>query len=181
VAFLTTGSAVEPSTLRYEKLSSNLTSATFDCTEADGTDPLGLQDFITREAMKYQDERLGVTYVWFQDTRPAGFLTVSMTSLPIAQLEAPEMVAKVQVPYPALLLGRLAVDKRCRRQSIGTFLCQWAIGLARDLSTRVGCRYVALHTLSEKTNFYTQDPLNFVESSFKRPDGKRLLYRRIAD
>lgn len=92
-----------------------------------------------------------------------------------------EKLPEIKVPYPALLLGRLAVDKNCRDKGIGTFLCQWVIGLARELATRVGCRYVALHTLPQKISFYTRDPLNFVVSSLKRSDAKLLLYRRVVD
>jgi hypothetical protein len=109
------------------------------------------------------------------------FLTVSMTSLTIMELEPTEKVPKAFMPYPSLLLGRLAVDKRCQHSRIGTQLCLWTIGLARELSTRVGCRYVALHTLPNKVDFYTRPPLNFIKSSYERSDGKRLLYRRIVD
>lgn len=178
--FLQSTPRVDPSSLRLEKLTSNLNSTIFDCTE-DENDPYGLQDFITSEALKYQTERLGVTYLVFQKADPVAFLTVSMTHLALNQLESPEEVPNVRTPYPALLLGRLAVHKDRRNEQIGTFLCQWVIGLARELSARVGCRYVALHTLPERVKFYTRDPLNFVVSSFKRADGKALLYRRITD
>ena len=134
----------------------------------DGTDPHGLQEFITNEALKYQTERLGVTYLVFQDSAPVAFLTVSMSCLKISELDAEEQVSEVKVPYPALLLGRLAVEKKHRHKDIGTFLCQWVIGLARDISGRVGCRYVALHTLPKTLDFYTRAPLNFVVSSLQR-------------
>jgi GNAT superfamily N-acetyltransferase len=123
----------EPPNLRFEKLTSNLSSSTFDCTEEDGTDPHGLQDFIANEPLKYQTERLGVTYLVFQDSDPVAFLTVSMTCLKISELDNEEQVPEVRVPYPALLLGRLAVEKNHRHNDIGTFLCQWVIGLARAL------------------------------------------------
>jgi len=181
VSLLVSTSRVEPPSLRFEKLSSNLNSSSFDCTEADGSDPHGLQVFITDEALKYQTERLGVTYLVFQDSAPVAFLTVSMTCLRIAELGHLEKVPEIKVPYPALLLGRLAVEKNCRGKGIGMFLCQWVIGLARELSTRVGCRYVALHTLPQNVGFYTRHPLSFVVSSLKKSDGKLLLYRRVVD
>ncbi len=170
---------VDSSNLRFEKLASNLNSATFDCTEKDGSDPFGLQVFITSEALNYQTERLGVTYLLFQEADPLAFLTVSMTNLLFTELDPPETVSNVRTPYPALLLGRIAVNKNSQTGGIGTFMCLWVIGLARELSARVGCRYVALHTLPYRVGFYTRNPLNFVVSSFKRSDEKLLLYRRI--
>jgi len=173
---------VDPTKLQFLKLSSISRLEGFDCTEADGTDPLGLQEFIQREALVYQSERIGVTYLVLHGKDVVAFITVSMNCLSVDELEKPEKIAEVSSRrYPALLLGRLGVDKRFRDQNVGTYLCLWVIGLARRISQFVGCRYVALHTLPEKTGFYTRGPLDFVESSLERPDKKKLLYRRIVD
>jgi GNAT superfamily N-acetyltransferase len=167
--------------LQFRKLSPESDTSSLDCTDEDGTDPFGLQVFVTQEAFTYQAEKLGVTYLAFYEERLVGFVTVSMTCLKIEEVEEEEKVGEIRVPYPALLLGRLAVDKGLRRKGIGTSLCEFAIGLAVDISERVGCRYVALHTLPNRVSFYTQEPLSFVESSLERRDNKKLLYRRIAD
>jgi len=103
------------------------------------------------------------------------------SSLSIADLGEDEEVRGVRVPYPALLLGRLAVDKRLRGKGIGASLCRFAVGLAVEVSNTIGCRYVALHTLPDRVSFYTKEPLNFVESSLERPDKKKLLYLRVVD
>lgn len=172
---------VDLSKLRFEKLSRESNTNELDCTDQDGADPFGLQVFIRDEALTYQEERLGVTYLVFHDSDLVGFVTVSMTCLSLADLREGEKVEGVRVPYPALLLGRLAVDKRLRGKGIGTLLCKFAIGLAVEISNTIGCRYVALHTLPDRAGFYTQEPLNFVESSLERPDRKKLLYRRITE
>lgn len=172
---------VDLSKLRFEKLSRESDTTALDCTDEDGSDPFGLQVFIRDEALTYQAEKLGVTYLVFQDSDLVGFVTVSMTCLSIADLGEDEKVKGVRVPYPALLLGRLAVDKRLRGKGIGASLCRFAIGLAVEVSNTIGCRYVALHTLPNRVSFYTKEPLNFVESSLERPDKKKLLYLRVVD
>jgi len=148
-----------------------------DCTEADGTDPLGLQEFIEGEALKYQEESLGVTYLLLHGQDSIAFMTVSMACFEVEELGNLEQVDGVRVPHPALLLGRLAVDKEFRSKGIGTSLCKYAVGLATVMSDLVGCRYVALHTTQAKASFYTQDPLNFVVCSQQK--GKLLLCRKI--
>lgn len=171
---------VDLARLHFVKLAPSFNLGGFDCTEPDGTDPLGLQEFIQKEALLYQSERIGVTYLILHAKDLVAFITVSMNCSSVDELEKPERVARVSSKrYPALLLGRLGVDKNFRDQKIGTYLCLWVIGLARRISQYVGCRYVALHTLPEKASFYTREPLNFVESSLERRDKKKLLYRRI--
>jgi GNAT superfamily N-acetyltransferase len=182
VLFLPSARLVDLTKLQFLKLSSTSKLEGFDCTEADGTDPVGLQEFIQKEALVYQSERIGVTYLILHGKDVVAFITVSMNCLSVNELEEPEKIAKVSSRrYPALLLGRLGVDKRFRDQNVGTYLCLWVIGLARQISQFVGCRYVTLHTLPEKTPFYKREPLNFIESSLERSDNKKLLYRRIVD
>jgi GNAT superfamily N-acetyltransferase len=182
VLFLPSTQPVDLTKVQFQRLSSTSKLKGFDCTEADGTDPLGLQEFIQKEALVYQSERIGVTYLTLHGKDVVAFITVSMNCLSVNELDKPEKVAEISTRrYPALLLGRLGVDKRFRDQKVGTYLCLWVIGLARRISQVVGCRYVALHTLPEKAPFYTREPLNFVESSLQRTDKKKLLYRRIVD
>jgi hypothetical protein len=113
--------SVDLTELQFLKLSSTSKLEGFDCTEADGTDPLGLQEFIQREALVYQSERIGVTYLIPHGKDVVAFITVSMSCLSVDELEKPEKIAEVSSrKYPALLLGRLDVDERFRDQNVGT-------------------------------------------------------------
>jgi len=181
VSFLPPPHQVDLTKLRFEKLLPGWNVCSFDCTEADGSDPGGLQEFIQKEALTFQAEKLGVTYLVFHKNDIVAFLTVSMNCLSVEELPEKEKVPKIKVRYPVLFLGRLGVDKRYQNQNVGTYVCQWIVGLARSLSEIVGCRYLALHALPERSSFYTREPLNFVESSSGRTDTKKLLYCRIAD
>jgi GNAT superfamily N-acetyltransferase len=136
-----------------------------------------LQEFITEEALKYQEESLGVTYLLVHDKDPIAFITVSMACIEVEQLGGLKRVQGVRVPYPALLVGRLAVDKKLRGMGVGSLLCKYAVGVATGISDIIGCRYVALHTNQARANFYTRDPLNFVVCSQEK--GRLLLCRRI--
>jgi len=176
---LPSAQAIDLTKLHFVKLSPESNISTLDCTEDNGADPLGLQEFILKEALTYQAERIGVTYLVLHEKTIVVFLTVSMNCLSLEELQQQEMIPEIKVRHPALLLGRLVVDKRFRNLGIGTYLCQWVIGLARYLSELVGCRYVALHTLPDRSGFYKREPLNFTESSQPRPDKKKLLYRKI--
>jgi len=53
------------------------------------------------------------------------------------------------------------------------------VGLAQELSDRIACRYVMLHTNKEKLSFYQKN--DFVLAESPPTDGKMLMYRRISD
>jgi GNAT superfamily N-acetyltransferase len=149
----------------------------FDCT-VNGKDEQGLQEFIIKEAREYQERNLGVTYLVELNGAVVAFLTVAMTSILVERMREEEKVAGVPFGnYPALLVGRLAVDRQFRHKKIGSKICSWCLGLARDLSKRVGCRYVALHALDAVVPFYTRN--FFILSEAEKGKPTKLLYRKV--
>lgn len=175
--FLSTNSS-EAEELEFVKLDArDLTS--FDC-RVDGKDEQGLQEFIQTQARDYQERDLGVSYLVLIKGEVAAFVTVAMTSIALEKMEEGEKVAGAPFEnYPALLLGRLAVDKRFRRRKIGSKVCSWCLGLARDLSGRVGCRYVVLHARDAVVPFYASN--FFVLSEPEKDKPTKLLYRKVAE
>jgi GNAT superfamily N-acetyltransferase len=149
----------------------------FDCT-VNGKDEQGLQEFINKEARGYQERNLGVTYLVELNGMIVAFLTVAMTSILVERIGDEEKVAGVPFEnYPALLLGRLAVDYRFRHRKIGSMVCSWCLGLARDLSKRVGCRYVALHAREAVVPFYVRN--FFIVSEDEKNKPTKLFYRKV--
>jgi ribosomal protein S18 acetylase RimI-like enzyme len=65
---------------------------------------------------------------------------------------APEIVAKgAPDPVPALLLGRLAVDRRYANLGIGTALAAHVLATAVELNEKAACRAVVVTTLNAIT------------------------------
>jgi predicted N-acetyltransferase YhbS len=74
-----------------------------------------------------------------------------------------------KVRYPALLLGRVAVDNDFRKRDIGRCMCMWAVGLARKLSRQLGCRFVVLSTKDEsRITFYKKCGFQICPESKKK-------------
>ncbi|MDR2204364.1 MAG: hypothetical protein LBE76_08780 [Nitrososphaerota archaeon] len=92
--------------LTVEKLSDTSDLTKFDCSQ---DDELGLNEFIHNEALQYQKERLGITYLFYRDDKIVGYITVAMNSLK-PKLTDLRIDNYGKINYPALLLGRLAVD-----------------------------------------------------------------------
>ncbi len=78
------------------------------------------------------------------------YASISMTG--IDRSAAPAVVAKgAPNPVPALLLGRLAVDRRHPGRGIGTALAVYVLATALELNEKAACRAVVVTALSQTT------------------------------
>jgi GNAT superfamily N-acetyltransferase len=92
------------------------------------------------------------------------YASISMTG--IDRSAAPEIVAKgAPDPVPALLLGRLAVDRRYAGLGIGTTLTAHVLATAVELNEKAACRAVVAtalnanaHSWWERLGFHAFDP-----------------------
>lgn len=90
----------------------------------------------------------------------------SVATTGIDRSAAPEAVAKsAPDPVPALLLGRLAVDRRYGNLGIGTALTAHVLATAVELNAKAACRAVIVTALNagarawwERLGFHAFDP-----------------------
>jgi len=113
-------------------------------------DTLGLNEFIHKEAMQYQKESRGITYLFYINDVAIGYVTVAMHAIEVKETRLGIVTRKKH--YPALLLGRLGVHNDYRGRNVGYSICLWTIGLAKELSKKIGCRFVVL--LTEQALWY---------------------------
>jgi len=74
------------------------------------------------------------------------YASIAMTG--IDRSAAPSTVAKHTLdPIPALLLGRLTVDRRYHGQGVGTALVAHVLATAEELNTKAACRAVVVSAL----------------------------------
>ena len=69
-----------------------------------------------------------------------------------------ENLLNVSHKYPCVRIARLAVDKTFERRGIGRFLMLAAIGMAIDVSSMIGCRYITVDSKTESVVFYEKQP-----------------------
>jgi predicted GNAT family N-acyltransferase len=113
-----------------------------------------LDEFIHSEAIQYQKEQLGVTHLFLFNGQVVGFATLAMSELEIK--EAPYLIPfKVKIKdYPALLIGRLAVDNNFRDRHVGRIICLRCLEIAKELSIELGCKLVLVYTEGKPVEFY---------------------------
>ncbi|MCL2172385.1 MAG: GNAT family N-acetyltransferase [Candidatus Bathyarchaeota archaeon] len=137
-----------------KKLSENTDLSQFDCSE---NDELDLNGFIHNDALSYQREGMGVTHLFYRRDKLVGFVTLAMSAVRKGQTGL-RLDNYEKVNYPALWLGRLAVDNTERKKGIGTFLLRYCLEFAVEkANTELGCRFAALVTLKgHRTAFYSK-------------------------
>ena len=114
----------------------------------------GIDEFIHKEALEFQKERLGVTYLFKLKGELVGFVTLSMADLKRAKMNVEDRLAIGIENYPALLIGQLAVCKESQAKDVGTYLCDFCLDRALRFSERVGCRFIVVNAIESAIGFY---------------------------
>jgi GNAT superfamily N-acetyltransferase len=130
--------------------SSQLDLSDFNCDFEE--EDLGLNEFIHKEAMDYQHDCMGSTYIFFNQNIPMGFVTIAMYAIEVKETKLRMVTSEKR--YPALLLGRLGVDNNYRNRHVGRCIVQWTVAHAKALAKEVGCRFVVVLTRQSKVVFY---------------------------
>lgn len=157
-------------TLRIEPLSSDHDRSGFDS----GVEPL--DRYFRTQAGQDARKNLAAPFVLvLPDGTIAGYFTLSSTSVRLAELPARVVRKLPRYPsVPATLLGRLAVDRRCRGQGYGRFLL--ADALYRAARSEIATFAVIVDAKDDDARrFYER------ESFLPFPDQPMKLFRPIAD
>jgi GNAT superfamily N-acetyltransferase len=119
----------------------------FDC----GVNALNI--FITKNALNYQKAFASKTYLLKSNKKICGFYSISATIIEQNQVD----IRWPKHPLPAVLLGRLAVDKNYQGQGLGAVLFADACKKTISIAETIGC--VGLITDAKDHNaikFYTR-------------------------
>ena len=109
-----------------------------------------LDEWLRRYAGQNRHPDTAATWVIADaDDLVVAYASVAMTG--IDRSAAPEIVAKsAPDPVPALLLGRLAVDRRYADVGIGTALAAHVLATAVELNKKAACRAVVVTALNAR-------------------------------
>ena len=118
-----------------------------------------MDDFLRLRANQYEKRSLGRTYVSLFPgaTTVAGYHTLAAGAIAVANLPPPAAKRLPKHPVPVILLGRLAVDQRARRQGLGSALLRDALRRSLDLSAQLGLFAVEVLAIdADAREFYTK-------------------------
>jgi len=115
-----------------------------------------IDEFIQKQALTFQQQLLGVTYLFHHGPEIVGFATLCMGHINKQKMPSEHRLSTGVSSYPALLIGQLGVCGKHQGNGVGTYICDFCFDRAIKLSQRVGCRFLVVDALESATNFYTK-------------------------
>ena len=134
---------------KIELLTDNHSVDSFDCGEE------SKNKFLKKFALQNSKGGLGRTYVAVKalDTEVYGYYTISSSAVNFESLPASGHLPRY--PIPAILIGKLAIDKTAQGQGLGTALLFNALKRAANTAEEIGVFLVEIKALNEKAKqFY---------------------------
>lgn len=146
--------------------------AFFDCGHTD------LNDFFGNEAYKYSIQLLGKTYCFVLQENPDIIVcafTVSNDGIDVNHVpnNRKKKINK-DIPrekqmrrYPAVLIGRLGVNKDFKKMHIGTSLMNFIKSWFIDDNNKTGCRFLAVDAYNEPIplSYYDKNEFKYIFST----------------
>ncbi len=167
------------SKLKQFQLSADTEIKPFKCSEED------LNGFLFDDAKHFERELMAVTYL-LED--PEQEMTVAYFSLLADKITFnPEEKktwnkTKRSIPnqkrrrnYPAVKIGRLAVNEHYAGEGVGTFVID-SIKYAFTTVRRLGCRFLTVDALSSAIPFYEKNGFRFFTEQDKEEDTRLMFY-----
>ncbi len=166
------------SKLAQIQLSSDTIIKPFKCAEDD------LNGFLFDDAKHFQSELMAVTYLLEDRERNVtvayfSLLADKITFNPDEKSIWNRLNRNIPNPkrrrnYPALKIGRLAVNESYAGEGVGTFVLD-SIKYAFTTVKRLGCRFLTVDALQSATHFYEKNGFQFFTEQDK-DDVTRLMF-----
>jgi len=117
---------------------------------------------------------MGVTHLFYADSKIVGYITLSMHSIRTGLVDLPINIWP-KTNFPALYLGRLAVDNTERGKGVARHMINYCMVLAREKAKEeMGCRVIVLVTKKYRIAFYKK--FSFELSDEKLKNNYKLMF-----
>ena len=144
--------------MRIVRLTSDYEIGKFDCGNSD------LNDFLFHDSKDYQQKLLSVTYVIESGQEIAGYFSVLNDKISIEESDKATWRkvksifrhSKHRFDYPAVKVGKLAVDLKYQRLDLGSNILDFVKMMFRN-NNRTGCAFVTVDALNEAIPFYLKN------------------------
>jgi len=127
-------------------------SAKHDLSGFDSGEP-ALDDWLRRRALRNEESGASRTYIVCAGKTVVGYYTLAVGA--VAHAGAPGRVRRnMPDPVPAMVLGRLAVDRAFQGSGVGTGLLRDAVLRTMQAAEIAGIRTILVHAISEPAKHF---------------------------
>lgn len=150
------------------------TSEPFNC--GDGKEDLDLNEFFTKDFIAYSNELLGKTYCFTLNKNSKIIVcafSIANDSIKTTNLNnnrKRNLTKKIPhkkrflKSFPAVLIGRLGVNKDYKKKNIGTELMDFIKSWFVDRKNKTGCRFIVVDSYNRKesTSYYEKNGFKYL-------------------
>ena len=152
-------------TLNLIRLSVAHTILPFDCGDED------LNEFLLNDAKNYLAKLLAVTYLLENEDRTMAFYCLSNDKIAVEDMDSKSQWNKLMAgsmprqkqykSYPAVKIGRLAINKAMQGKGIGTGLLDYIKENFID-NNKTGCMFITVDAYKDSVKFYLDNGFKFL-------------------
>lgn len=167
------------SRLRQFQLSSDTEIKPFKCAEED------LNGFLFDDAKHFHQELMAVTYLLEDPLKNVTVAYFSLLADKITFNPDEKFVwnrlnrnipnSKRRKSYPAIKIGRLAVNEGFAGQGVGTFVLD-SVKYTFTTNKRLGCRFLTVDALNSAVSFYERNGFQFFTESDESDETRLMFY-----
>jgi predicted GNAT family N-acyltransferase len=162
---------------RLIRLTSDHQIRDFDCEDDD------LNDFLINSSKNFTTQLLAVTYIIENDNETIAFFSIFNDKISIKEIANPNNwnifqnlfpKGKSLKSYPAVKIGRLAVNKNYKGRGYGTNIIAFMIDSFLT-KNKTGCRFITVDAYKESLAFYEKTKFKYLTEKDRDKD-TRLMY-----
>lgn len=162
------------------RLAKDYSFGTFDCGEPD------LNDFLLTDAKDYASQLLAVTYLIESTDGVAAYFALSNDRISLSDSDkATWRRIKKDFPhrkhrndYPAVKIGRLAVDRKYQGRQIGTSILDF-VKTTFITNNRTGCCFITVDAIPDAVGFYESNGFLPLKSATMQNRGTVPMYYNL--
>ncbi len=151
--------------IKFSVLCEDHNCCDFDCGIVD------LNEFLVEDALPNQYINMSVTKIAHIDTKIIGYYSVLTDTLKKQNIQPGDHISEAAYSqYPAIKIGRLAVQKDMQQLGYGRYILRHAIAYSTLLSEFVGCRFITVDSKNteQALKFYTKNGFKEAKKGEKR-------------
>lgn len=121
----------------------------FDCNCTD------LNEFLKKDSYNQMKEKMNVTYLILYKEDILGFFSLLTDTMKVSKLRKDQRIENIEYNhYPAVKLGRFAIDKKYQGIGLGKLLLEEIISNVYNYSKILGFRFLTVDSYAKSTKFY---------------------------
>ena len=168
--------------LQLIKINEDTSIKPFDCGDLD------LNDFLLSKAKDYSKELLAVTYILEDNEKTIAFFSIFNDSLRVQEAEFASKTSfkrflsgltphpKRHLRYfPALKIGRLAVNNNIQKSGIGKSIISFIIDLAIRQNDHCACKLITVDAYDQSLRFYEKMNFEYLTDIDKGKDTRQMF------